>query len=635
MIAIRSFFIILLAIIAGVNSSNAQQKPNILWLTYEDTSPEFIGCYGNKDAKTPNIDKLAANGTILSSAFSTAAVCSASRFCIITGVPANKVGTGNHRSKYKISEDIKGFPYYLKQAGYYTSNNSKTDYNVQEPNKFIAEAWNESSNKAGWWNRKAGQPFFAIYNSMSSHQSRTMTNPWQDYERMVLEKIPSEEHIGYNDFNMPPFYPENSNLRKEFSRVYNSIMLMDKEFGEWLNKLDKDGLKDSTIIFCFSDHGEGITRAKGSATTTGSRVPFIVWVPEMYKDLCPWGSGVVTNDVVSFEDLAPTMLALAGVEIPNYMAGSIFMGKGKHTDRKHAFSSVDRTDESSELSRSVYDSKFQYTKVFKPYQAFVRWNMYYDMSEMQQIIRNDYNNGLLDSVQASMFKARQAEYFFKLEEDNWGLNNEINNDSLSTKIDEMRAILRENIISTRDPHFIPEYVYKINKDKTPVELASNNEEYPITRILDIASLNGTGAEAIPSQMNAINNKNRYVRYWASVGLFCQNENLEKHLSKIHEIYLAENFEPAKVVLAMVLYKNDAQYISEVFKLLLSKDATLQQEALNMIITLNNEKIIPLTPKLKEAFKANNNLKNMGACNAYITMIIHKIEGGSLKEKKNL
>ena len=145
----------------------AQEKPNILWITLEDTSPHFIGCYGNKDAKTPVIDKLASEGIRFHNAFSTGTVCSPSRTAIITGVKTYKTGTGNHRSAVPIPSYIKGFPYYLQEEGYHTSNNSKTDYNVADEKAYTAESWNESSKEAGWWHRKKDQPFFSVFNYSS------------------------------------------------------------------------------------------------------------------------------------------------------------------------------------------------------------------------------------------------------------------------------------------------------------------------------------------------------------------------------------------------------------------------------------------------------------------------------------
>lgn len=298
---------------------SAQKKPNILWLTIEDTSPQFIGCYGNPVASTPNIDRLAKEGVRFSNAFSTGTVCSPSRSCIITGVHTYKMGTGHHRSNYPIPEFIKGFPYYMQKQGYYVTNNSKTDYNVANFAQFTKEAWNESSNKAGWWNRKPGQPFFAVFNFDDSHQSRTMTNSYDWYVKNVWEQLPSNDRISDDEFEMPPFYNDTPEMRKQFARVYNSIKLTDNRIGELLDKLDKDHLRDSTIIFFYADHGEGIPRGKTNGINLGYRVPFVIWFPEMYKHLSPWGtSGVVTNELIDFEDLAPTLISISGGELPDH-----------------------------------------------------------------------------------------------------------------------------------------------------------------------------------------------------------------------------------------------------------------------------------------------------------------------------
>ena len=212
----------------------SQQKPNILWVTIEDTSPEFIGCYGNKAARTPNIDKLAAEGVRFSNAFSTGTVCSPSRTAIITGVKTYCTGTGHHRSKFPLPGYMKGFPYYLQQVGYYTTNHAKTDYNITNEQAFIKTTWNESSVKAGWEDRKPGQPFFAVHNFMSSHQSQTMTNPYQQYQKAILGNLTKDEIIPDDAFDMPPFYHDTPEMRKEMARVYNSITLTDKRIGELL-----------------------------------------------------------------------------------------------------------------------------------------------------------------------------------------------------------------------------------------------------------------------------------------------------------------------------------------------------------------------------------------------------------------
>ena len=266
-------------------TSVTQDRPNILWITIEDTSPHFIGSYGNSDAKTPIIDQLASEGVRFANAFATGTVCSASRAAIITGVKTYKTGMGNHRSGIAVPKYMKGFPYFLQQQGYYTTNNKKTDYNVADADAYTAEAWHESSKHAGWWNRQKDQPFFAVFNYNDSHQSRTMTYPYKKYKAMVLDQLATKEHIGENAFDMPPFYNDTPKMRKQFARVYNSLKLTDNKVGLLLERLEKDGLKDNTIIFFYGDHGEGIPRGKTNGINLGYRVPFIAWFPEKYKHL--------------------------------------------------------------------------------------------------------------------------------------------------------------------------------------------------------------------------------------------------------------------------------------------------------------------------------------------------------------
>lgn len=308
----------------------AQEMPNVLWLVLEDTSPQYIGCYGNEQVNTPNIDRLAKGGVRFTNAYSTGTICSPSRSAIITGVKTYKMGTEHHRSNLRIPDFIKGFPAYLRSEGYYTSNNSKTDYNTSSAKRLIQESWDESSGNAGWWNRTTGQPFFAVFNFGDSHQSRTMTNPYEMYVKQVLEALPDSLHVRDEEIEMPPYYRDSKAMRKEMARVYNGVSLADFKLGKILERLERDGLMDSTIVFFYADHGQGMSAVKTNGNGQGYKVPFVIWFPEMYKHLSPWGTGgVVTNETINFTDLAPTLLGLAGVEVPEYMDGRSLMGKAR------------------------------------------------------------------------------------------------------------------------------------------------------------------------------------------------------------------------------------------------------------------------------------------------------------------
>ena len=343
---------------------NAQSstKPNILWLVIEDTSPQNIGCYGSLAVNTPNIDKLAKEGVRFTNAYSTGTSCAPSRSTIITGVKTYKMGTGNQRSTWPIPDFIKGFPYYLKQAGYYTTNNSKTDYNTSNASQIISNSWHESSNQAGWWNRQPGQPFFAVFNIYDSHQSRTMTDSYDTYVRNVLDVLPDDLEVGENEFEMPPYLADNPQMRKEYARMYNGISLTDYNIGKQIKQLEEAGLKDSTIIFFYADHGQGMPRVKCNESGQGHKVPFVIWFPEMYKHLSPWGtSGVVTTEQINFADLGPTLLSLAGIEAPDYFDGRAFLGEHRAAQEEYLFVSNDRPDNGLNTGRAVIKDSLIYS----------------------------------------------------------------------------------------------------------------------------------------------------------------------------------------------------------------------------------------------------------------------------------
>lgn len=503
------------------------QKPNILWVTIEDTSPHFIGCYGNEDASTPVMDQLAREGVRFTNAFSTGTVCSPSRSTIVTGVRTYEMGTGNHRSQYPIPEFIKGFPYYLQQEGYYVTNNSKTDYNVANAKEFTREAWNESSNKAGWWNRQPGQPFFSVFNFMESHQSRTMTHTYEWYRQEVLDELPEEDQIGDNEFDLPPFYKDSKKMRKQFARVYNSIKLTDKRIGELLERLESDHLMDSTIIFFYADHGEGIPRGKTNGINLGYRVPFVVWFPPMYEHLSPWGTGVVTEELVSFEDLAPTLISLAGGKVPDYLKGRILVGDARTKPLDQLFLSSDRSDNGIDMVRTVTDGRYLYSRNYMPFMPEARYIRYMEIGDIKQAMRKDLADHQLNPLQKSLFEDRPAEFLYDIEKDPWETHNLIDDSAMQPLLQSMRTALDDNILAARDVMFLPEYeMGLISKNTIPYQFRMDKQKYPLEEIYAAASLSGKrGKGIVEQQLELLQSPNKIVRYWAATGLRSQGQDV--------------------------------------------------------------------------------------------------------------
>jgi len=590
-------------------------KPNILWVTIEDTSPQFIGCYGNEDASTPVIDNLAEEGVRFTNAFSTGTVCSPSRTAIITGVKTYQAGTGNHRSKYPVPEFIKGFPYYLQQQGYYTTNNVKTDYNVRGEKEFINEAWDESSNKAGWWNREPGQPFFAVFNYNESHQSRTMTMTYDWYLKNVFNHLSSEERIGEDEFEMPPFYRDSPEMRKQFARVYNSIKLTDNRIGELLDRLNTDNLKDSTIIFFYADHGEGMPRGKTNGINYGYRVPFIIWFPEMYKHLSPWGTeGMVTDELVDFSDLAPTLISLTGGEIPDHMSGRPYMGEKRKEPVEHLNLSSDRSDNGIDMVRSVTDGKYVYSRNYLPFIYEARYIRYMEIGEIKQLMRDDLAAGTLNPLQKSLFEDRPAEFLFDIENDLWETKNLAEDPNYQDILKKMRKKLDEEVLNSRDVMFLPEYEIALLSDSTNAyEFRMNIKNYPLEAIYEAASLCGfRGENETAQQIEWLESANNIIRYWAVLGLRSQNFNdLKPHAEKITEM-MDDEYPPVAVTASAIVWEleNNQRAEENMKKFCASENLNISLMAVNYLLYSDNKE--PFVETIREVHEMEDRDYNVQA-----------------------
>ncbi len=609
-----ALLLLVLSVLSGCQKKELP-KPNILWITIEDSSPQFFGCYGDNDASTPVIDKLAEEGVRFTNAFSTGTVCSPSRSTIITGVRTFKMGTGNHRSNYSIPEFIHGFPYYLQQQGYYVTNNAKTDYNVGNVKQFTKEAWNESSNKAGWWNRKPGQPFFAVFNYADSHQSRTMTMPYKWYRKNVYDKLPAADRIEDDDFEMPPFYNNSPEMRKQFVRVYNSIKLTDNKIGELLQKLKDDNLRDSTIIFFYADHGEGMPRGKTNGINFGYRVPFVIWFPEMYKHLSPWGTaGIVTDELIDFEDLAPTLISLAGGEIPDYLKGRVLLGKNRSEPVDHLVLSNDRSDNGIDMVRTITDGRYVYSRNFMPFMPEARYIRYMEIGDIKQVMREELAEGKLNALQKSLFEPRPAEFLFDIENDLWETKNLVNNPEYKNVLEKMRKQLDKEILNARDIMFLPEYEIRfISKTGTPYEFRLDKKRYPINEIYAAASLSGKhGAEITQQQISLLKDRNDVVRYWAAIGLRSQNPEILKPFQQEIIEAMNDDYPPVAVTAAAISFQNFNSSMAEnrLNEFIRTENPDIALMAVNYLLYLDNKE--PFVESVKAVHEMPDRIYNVKA-----------------------
>ena len=261
-----SMLLFLILTILNILGCRQDQKPNILWITCEDISPA-LGCYGDEYARTPNLDQLAKEGVLYKNAFATAPICAPARSCLITGVYATSLGTQHLRSDVLKPEFIKTIPEYLREQGYYCTNNHKTDYNFNPDG-----VWDENSREAHWRTRPKNSPFFSVFNYGISHEGHGNKIREKDTQDLEIKHKPE-------DAALPPYFPDTPEMRRILAHYYDLISVLDDKVGDLLEQLEKDGLKENTIIFFFSDHGFGLPRYKRWLYNTGLHVPLIIHVP--------------------------------------------------------------------------------------------------------------------------------------------------------------------------------------------------------------------------------------------------------------------------------------------------------------------------------------------------------------------
>lgn len=440
---------------------NAQTRPNILWLSTEDISPD-LGCYGDSYAITPNIDRLASQSVRFTNAFSNAPVCAPSRSAIITGMYATTIGSMHMRSKAVPPAGVKAFTEYLRAAGYYCTNNVKTDYNFEAPpsNRPPDSVWDETSNKAHWRNRPdKSQPFFSVFNFNVTHESQARATPEQ-YAKNTARLTPEQRHDPAKA-TIPPYYPDTPKVRKNWAMYYDNITAMDYLVADILKQLEEDGLAENTVVFFWGDHGRGLPRAKRWPYDSGTRVPLLVRWPGKLK------AGTTNDDVVMLFDLAPTVLSIAGVPSPSHMQAQAFLGDHKKAPREYALAHRDRMDETYDMVRAVRDKRFRYIRNFNPGRPYVQYVDYLEEMPIMQELRRlnkDYFNALSEGYGKTLTPAqllwmapeKPPEELYDLTTDPYEINNLAKSPQHQDVLKRMRGELERWQKDTKDLGLVPE-----------------------------------------------------------------------------------------------------------------------------------------------------------------------------------
>lgn len=495
-----------IVVLSSCQESTPEELPNILWLTSEDNSP-LLGCYGDEFATTPNLDKLASEGFLYTHAYANAPVCAPTRNTILTGVYASSGGNQHMRSYYPKSDIVVPYPEYLRELGYYCTNNSKTDYNLGDfDNNGI---WDECSNTAHYKNRQEGQPFFAVFNSTISHESS-------------IHKWISNENLRHKpeEVSLPPYHPATPEMKHDWAQYYDKVEDMDSWVGQKLKELEDAGLAENTIVFYYGDHGGVLARSKRYVYETGTRVPFIIRIPEKYNYLFPAEKlNSKVDRLISFVDLVPTLLSITGIEIPGYLQGNAFLGKQKTADPEYAFMFRGRMDERYDMSRAVRDQKYRYIRNYMPYRIYGQRIEYLFRAPSIVSWQQAYLNGDCNPVQSAFWETKPVEELYDTENDPWEINNLAENKEYEDVLLRMRAANKDWATRIYDTGFIPE--------AEQIERANGQAMYDYMRsgkvnLQEIMEAAETATLGEPENMeqlqNYLKNDDSAVRYWGATGL---------------------------------------------------------------------------------------------------------------------
>lgn len=511
-------------------SEKTLPPPNILWVTAEDITT-MLGCYGDENASTPHLDQFASEGVLYQNAFATAPVCSPSRSGIITGMYANTLGSQHLRSEVEIPDFITTYPEQLREAGYFTSNNDKEDYNFED-----TTIWDESSKQAHWRNRAPGQPFLSVFNLGLSHQSSIFGSD-STYHNRIKEYLPFIDQTRPESINLLPYYPDTPEIRKLWARYYTNISIIDYQFKQILRQLESDGLKDSTIVFFYADHGTGMPRAKRAVYDSGLKIPLLIYMPDHYAEAFDFQPGTQSDQLVSFVDFAPTVLALAGMEIPGYWQGNPFLCKDPITKNEYVLGAADRVDEAFEVSRTIRNKKYRYIRNYLPHLPLLQSNFYTDQSEIMQALSYAKDTMQLNEAQQTLFAdSRNPEELYDIKNDPHELNNLAGDPDYQSIVLEMRDNLNREILRIHDTGFMPEpEMRRLAAKSTPYELAHNPEVFPLPAILSACDLMLEDKMDMERLMQKLRYPNGFVRYWGVVAAQVKEVENAEIIDELHNL----------------------------------------------------------------------------------------------------
>jgi N-sulfoglucosamine sulfohydrolase len=514
----KHLFIFLWSLCTGTLA--AADRPNILWITCEDISP-YLGCYGFEQAQTPHLDRLASQGIRFTRAYANAPVCAVARSTLLTGMHATTIGTHPMRCDRQLPATIPAYPKLFRKAGYYCTNNVKTDYNSNLNRD--RSLWNESSAKAHFRKRQPGQPFFAVFNIATTHESQLAAASLQSYIKRKL--IPKQPRIDPTDIILPPYHPDLPEIRRDWARLHDLITAMDSQAGKLLAELEADGQAENTIVFFYSDHGGQLARSKRYIYNVGTQVPLIVRIPQKWRHLAAAGPGGTSDRLVCFADLPKTVLSLAGIPVPDLMQGSIFLGPATEPAPETVHFYRDRMAEADDFCRAVTDGRYTCVRNFMPHRPQGRDSRYgYTVQANWRAWEIHYEAGLCDPLQSQFYQPKPVVELFDTEADPWHVRNLADQPEHRGRVARMQKEIDRWMIRNRDCGLIPEAMFADlagpGKPHQTLYEYARSDEFPVEEILRIAREATLGdAGKLPAYIQMTRHPHPAARFQGAYGLF--------------------------------------------------------------------------------------------------------------------
>jgi N-sulfoglucosamine sulfohydrolase len=591
------------------------QKPNILWIVSEDNSAYFTGCYGNSFATTPNIDKLAGQGFLYNRAYCPNAVCAPSRNCILTGVYACSNGNENMRSLFAKPEKVLTYPEYLRKAGYYCTNNFKTDYNTSS---FKYESiWDDCSKSAHYKNRPKGKPFFSVFNIELSHEGRNHRQTPVDQLRHDPKKV-----------FLPPYSPDIPEMRHDWAQYYDKVEDMDAMVGNLLKELDQSGEAENTIVMYYGDNGGVLPRSKRFVYETGTRIPFIVRIPENFTYLYPAERpGLKVDRIINFVDFTPTLLSIIGTPIPDYIQGNAFLGNQKTKDPEYTFMSRQRMDERYDLVRAVRDKRFRYIRNYMPFRITMQHVEYLFKAPSAEAWLTAFKEGKTNAVQSFPFQTKPVEELYDSEIDPWEVNNLASDPAYAPDLKRLRKVQTDWMRKIKDVGLIPETDYSdFAGDKSMYDYM-RSPACPFDELMEASDLATMGGKKdINDFVRYLKSPNSAIRYWGVTGLLIIKNDARPALAALKNAAKDKSGAVATMAAEALYGLGEKKLAIETYMRILSPETYNVYSmifALNSIDAINDssaELITPLQQKFVELSKYMGPEKNYIAQNVNYLLI---------------